>query len=95
MYLEEYLKTKSLSECIELNNLIQKNGSSFKSSIIGLMKKNYIDNKQIATYQKKCTKKVEEQFQDLVTLIKKFDKFRNSIPRPQTTKKLPKTRSDE
>ena len=50
MYLEEYLKTKSLSECIELNNLIQKNGSSYKSSIIGLMKKNYIDNKQIAAY---------------------------------------------
>lgn len=62
MYLEEYLKTKSLSECIELNNLIQKNGSSFKASIVALMKKNYIDNKQIAAYQKKCTKKVEEQF---------------------------------
>ena len=61
MYLEEYLKTKSLSECIELNNLIQKNGSSFKASIVALMKKNYIDNKQIAAYQKKCTKKVEEQ----------------------------------
>ena len=45
MYLEEYLKTKSLSECIELNNLIQKNGSSFKTSIVALMKKNYVDNK--------------------------------------------------
>ena len=62
MYLEEYLKTKSLSECIELNYLIQKNSSSFKNSIIALMKKNYVDNKQIFAYQKKCSKNVEEEF---------------------------------
>ena len=72
-YLGEYLKHHSRTECIELNNLIQKSGCSFGQTVVALMKKHYADNQQIRAYQRKCSDILEEQFTDLVALIKKFD----------------------
>ena len=50
MYLTEYLKHYSRSECIELNNLIQKNESSFSSTVVNLMIKHNANKQSIAAY---------------------------------------------
>ena len=60
MYLEEYLRHYSRSECIELNNLLQKNNCPFSEMVVNLMKKHNADKRSIAAYQRKCSKQLGE-----------------------------------
>lgn len=60
MYLDEYLRYYSKSECSKLNTLVNKGDGNVKNTVISLLKEHKVDKKSIERYEKACKSEIDQ-----------------------------------
>ena len=73
MYLPEFLKHYSRTECIELNTLVHKGDGTLGNTVVSLLQKHNADKKAINKYKKKCSEEMNQQFERLMSQVKELD----------------------
>lgn len=73
MYLSEFLLHYAKSECLKLGLMILKQQKSFKSVVVGLIKRHPNTLQAQKEWMRKCPVEIEQQFERLVNEVRALE----------------------